>query len=590
MSVKVTKKTVNEIMDTFVDIEKSLKNRKSVLNKRYDTENTLFIYTRVSTKVQKEEGVSLDVQRQKGEDKGKELGLNTVLFNEGGKSSKHSNFLNRDKIDTLIQLVKKDKVKHLYVYDINRLSRNRDTGYYISSILFKHQVKVYTDSGQYDFGSDTDKFIYELFTSISVLENNRRRKWSMLGKIQSVKMGNWKGGRVNFGYSLRDKKVVVNKIEKKIVGEIFTMFDKGKTTRQIQRYLETQGIISRTGKTRFSLGTIQSMLKNTIYIGYMKIKIGEFNFTYKTDKIIDRDLFNRVQDRMKTTLQRKNQINKTEQFYMLRDFMYCSRCNNIMCGRKVNRKNNKNGENYYYCSSSNYRWKGTGEKKKQCTMKKSVNITKTDVLVWETIIDLFNNSHFLREEFKTENLSIKNVEKKEIKKEITKLNKKVKQIDVELNSMKQSIYELDVQRLSFKIKEDKYNFIKDGLDKEIKIKKDKKRDVLTRLDSFYSRKTWLNWIEKYKNKVTKLNKIKSDEKKREIIENYVDKIYVDYNEKKKEHSLDIHLKMKLFNDKLEYKNIENKSEGYDIIDGDFNKVIQFRRSKNTIEWSKKKGH
>ena len=45
-----------------------------------------------------------------------------------------------------------------------------------------------------------------------------------------------------------------------------------------------------------------------------------------------------------------------------------------------------------------------------------------------------------------------------------------------------------------------------------------------------------------------------------------------------------------FNDKLEYKNIENKSEGYDIIDGDFNKVIQFRRSKNTIEWSKKKGH
>ena len=92
-------------------------------------------------------------------------------------------------------------------FDINRLSRNRDTGYYINTILYKHQVNVYTDSGKFDFGSETDRFMFELFKNMSVLENERRRKWSMLGKIQSVKMGRWKGGTINFGYDLSDRKV-----------------------------------------------------------------------------------------------------------------------------------------------------------------------------------------------------------------------------------------------------------------------------------------------------------------------------------------------------------------------------------------------
>jgi hypothetical protein len=474
------------------------------------------------------------------------------------------------------------------VFDINRLSRNRDTGYYINTILYKHQVNVYTDSGKFDFGSETDRFMFELFKNMSVLENERRRKWSMLGKIQSVKMGRWKGGTINFGYDLSDRKVVVNKVEKKIVVDMFRMYDKGKTTRDIQRWLETQGVVSRYGNTRFSLGTIQSMLKNTIYVGYMKMKIGDYHFTFTTPKIVDRDLFNRCKKRMETILQRKNQINKSTQFYLLRDFMYCNRCGNIMCGRKVNRKNG-GGENYYYCSYSGYRWKNTGNKlKKKCDLKKSVNITKTDVLVWDTIIDLFKNSHFLREEFKKESLRVKNIEKEDIKKELNKLNKKVKQIDVEINSMKQSVYQLEVDRMSFKIKQDKFEFLTDGLEKEINSKKDIKGELLTEIDGMYSRKTWLDWIEKYKNKVNQLNKIKKVEDRRMILENYIEKILVDYDDTTKQHSLDIHLKMKLFNDKLEYRNIKDKSKGYDIIDGEKNKVIQFRRSKDVSVWSKKK--
>lgn len=588
MGIKVTKKSINQVIDTFVDIENKMGNRRKILKIKYDTESTLFTYLRVSSRVQEKEGTSLKTQREKGELKGKELGLNVIHFNEKGKSSKYDSFINREKIDELLQLVKLGKVKHLYVFDINRLSRNRDTGYYIKSILYKSKVNVYTDSGKYDFGSSTDRFIFELFSNLSVLENDRRRKWSMLGKIQSIRMGRWKGGVVNFGYDLKDKKVIVNKIEKSIVNKMFRMYDKGQSTRDIQKWLETEGIVSRYGNKRFSLGTIQSMLKNTIYIGQMKISIGEFNFDFTTPKIVDRELFRRVNNRIGTILQRKNQINKTTQFYLLRDLMYCNRCNNIMCGRKVNRKDSK-GENFYYCSYSGYRWKRTGNKiDKKCSLEKSVNITKTDVLVWETMIDLFRNSHILKEEFKKESLRVKYLEIDDLKKEINKLSKKIKQVNREINLMKESVYQLEVDRMSFKIKQDRFEYLTKGLDEEINKKRDTRDRIEEELEQCYSRNTFLVWIKNYHEKIDDLSKIKKLTEQREILNNYIEKILVDYDEKTKQHSLDIHLKMKLFNDKLVFKNIDNKKEGYDIIEGESNKVIKFRRSKDVSEWNKKK--
>lgn len=108
----------------------------------------LHIYTRVSTLVQADEGMSLDIQREIGIQRAKQLGLEPKVWDEGGKSSNHEEIDKRPILSQLLAEIQKGAVKHLYVYDQSRLSRND----YVSSIFRyecnKHGVTLYNKEGQ----------------------------------------------------------------------------------------------------------------------------------------------------------------------------------------------------------------------------------------------------------------------------------------------------------------------------------------------------------------------------------------------------------------------------------------------------------
>jgi len=563
------------------------KKRKS--KQVYDKNKTLFIYTRVSTEEQTK-GFSLESQRDIGEKLGKKLGLKTVLCNEKGKSSQHEELSKREVLMNLMNEVERGNVKYIYVFDLSRLSRNSNTSMYIRLQLYKHKCTLYTEKGEFNFDSIQDKLMFNVLSSFNEYENEMRRYRSVLGKIQSIKSGRWKGGMINFGYKLVDKMIEENKSESIHVKKMFDMYDSGKTTIDIQKYLHQEGILTRRGSELFSTGTIVSMLKNTIYLGYMNVEIEQQHFVLHTKQIISSEVFQRVQDRIDYSLRRRNQINKTTNFYLLRDFMYCKSCKNIICGRKVQRKNNIHGENYYYCSYSNYRWKKTGNKiSKLCTMNRSVNIEKTDYLVWNTICDLFENSYYLKEQFKKQSLDNVYNSRTMLDKDIKLVERKIKDLDREINTIRENIIKVHTDHLSLKITLDERDKIIDSVQSEIKKRDDTKIELLTQIQDYVTEKSWLDWISKYKSKVKKMRQTKDQNVQRQIIESFLHKIELDYDHETKEHVLDIRLRMSLFNDKLKYKSTKNKKLGYDIIDGNKNKVIKFRRSKNVEEWIKKKG-
>ena len=60
---------------------------KTSESKRSDPNMTLYIYTRVSTTVQADEGMSLDIQAEIGKERAKKLGFTPKVLNEGGVSS-----------------------------------------------------------------------------------------------------------------------------------------------------------------------------------------------------------------------------------------------------------------------------------------------------------------------------------------------------------------------------------------------------------------------------------------------------------------------------------------------------------------------
>jgi DNA invertase Pin-like site-specific DNA recombinase len=78
-------------------------------------QNTLHIYTRVSTKSQMEDGVSLETQLEEGIKKQKSLGLEYYqLWNEESASSDKETLENRPVMRELLESVDDGQIKHLY--------------------------------------------------------------------------------------------------------------------------------------------------------------------------------------------------------------------------------------------------------------------------------------------------------------------------------------------------------------------------------------------------------------------------------------------------------------------------------------------
>ena len=91
---------------------------------------TLHIYTRVSTSNQLD-GTSLDIQKEKGIKISKQLGMEYKIWNEGHGSGfeEYSEF--RPVFSRLLENIKDGKVKHFYVMDLSRLTRNEMDSYKI---------------------------------------------------------------------------------------------------------------------------------------------------------------------------------------------------------------------------------------------------------------------------------------------------------------------------------------------------------------------------------------------------------------------------------------------------------------------------
>ena len=156
--------------------------------------NILHIYTRVSSAIQQEEGTSLDNQKQLGIRKAAELGFDHQLWNEGGQSSFHDDLNNRPVIVSLLASIQAGQIKHLFVYNTDRLSRNQQTWAVIRFKLLEYGVTLHTASGQMNLKNPVDDLMLGILSEISQYDNRIRAERSRLGRFQKVQQGNWKGG------------------------------------------------------------------------------------------------------------------------------------------------------------------------------------------------------------------------------------------------------------------------------------------------------------------------------------------------------------------------------------------------------------
>ena len=547
--------------------------------------DVLHIYCRVSSGVQ-EKGNSLEEQEQSGIRLSKQLGLNHRTWNEESQTSKLDTLHNRPQMLGLLDEIDKGKVKHLYVISLDRLSRNESTSFNIKYKLIHNKVTLHTSTGQYDFDNYMDRFIYNTLSNSSVLENEMRRDKSVRGKISGMKKGHWKGGDINFGYKLVDKKLQIEKTESIHVKKIYEMYEKGKSTKDLQNYLLSNNIKTRRNNSIFPLQSITNILKNTIYIGYKDMKITDFHYRFECPPIVDESLFHKVQMKMKDILERKNQINRTQHEYLLRDYLYCEECKNGMSGHWREKLNQFN----YYCPNRSRVWKSYKNGKEKCRMRRSLSIKQTDFLVWETICDTLENSSTLKESFKNTQLESKFKSDKDVKNEVRRVRHHIQRISREINDLNENILLIEKQKWTNKMDEKTYKEVKSSIVENIQeLESQRDSKELTITDTLVQKK-WLNWIDRYSKKIDKYRDTKEKELMKEVYGEVLSKIYVDWDVETKEHILDIRLKLPLFNDKIEYIDKSNKSLGYKLKDGKKSKELRYKKTNNVKRFieSKKK--
>lgn len=309
-------------------------------------------YCRVSTE-QEEQQNSYQVQIAYYTDlinRKKEWSLVGIFADEGisGTQTKKRTEFNR-----MIRMCKNKKIDLVITKSISRFARNT-----VDCLEYVRQLKdlgigVIFEKESINTLTMTSEFMIALYGSFAQAESESISKNVSWGKEKA-----YREGKVQFQYKHllgykkgADGKPEIVPEEAKIVRMIYKLFLDGYSMRNIKKVLENKEILTATGKKIWNESLISSILKNEKYVGdallqktytldcithkVVKNK-GErpmFLVTDHHDPIVDRDIYNRVQQELARRSSKRKISDKTiteqgkySSKYALTELLICGQC------------------------------------------------------------------------------------------------------------------------------------------------------------------------------------------------------------------------------------------------------------------------
>ena len=527
----------------------------------------LDIYVRVSTDQQIDDGFGIENQKDVGTKVSQKLGMKPVFWNEGSKSSSSDLIEDRPVLNDLMFKINNGEVQNLWVFNNDRLSRNENVWNTIRLTLRKNGVNLYVGEGtKYSLENYMDDFIFGVMSEVTKYDNRLRTERLRRGKLSKVKSGGWKGGPPPFGYDLVNSQLKRNVLESNWVQKIYEEYGNGSTPYQITKLLMKNGVRSRRGNLVWSEHSVRRILQNTHYEGYWFYtdKLTDETVRVESPKLVPSYIIKKVRKRFD-----KSQLKSNYQKYetLLRDFLICGHCGSKF-GQRVSKDQYKN---HYFCrgNSENHRINGF-ESKKICNPKfgrvRSLEITKTDELVWETIVSVVERSILFKEMFKEENLKDKKTFGKSIG-EIKSIQRKIKLNEKRIEDINDVVLSNKIDGLLDEQNNQNMKKVLVELEKK-KLELYSENDELTnQVYQNNSDKKWVNWLDNFKDKIEDLRNSKLGiEDKKKFLEGVLSKIEVKTIDKQN-HQLKIKFNSPFVDDKLEW-NVKGKpKKGYKVLEG-----------------------
>lgn len=300
----------------------------------------------------------------------------------------------RPQYEAMMERLREGRADTVVIYDQSRMFRKMTAWFAFRDELATMDVRVISVTQPLIGGDlrDPANFLNEgvgaLFNQMWALQTRQK----VVEKMRHMaRNGQHTGGKPPLGYRIEAGRLVIDESEAPIVRRIFAEYAAGRSYKQIIDGLNRDGYKTKRGNP-FGTNSLHDLLHNEKYTGVLTYgkalhrEDGTRNTHHKDPAnmiriedahaaIIDRDLFNRVQDRMRGNERDRGGRPGSKREYPLRGKVFCGEC-----GAPLHINTSRHTYDYYKCS----------EKKRthQCD-NKSIPVDHLEQIVTDIVRRIF---------------------------------------------------------------------------------------------------------------------------------------------------------------------------------------------------------
>ena len=306
---------------------------KGTKTERIKTGNCV-IYTRVSTKEQADNNMSLSTQRRYCEQYAQKNGYTIMGYFGGTYESAQTD--ERKEFNNMLSFVKKsrDKISYIIVYSVDRFSRSGANAIYIAQQLKQSGVAIFSVTQPTDTTTANGSLQQNIQFIFSEYDNQLRREKCITGIKEALLRGEWCQGPP-IGYErgkLNGKKSWVVNETGKLLRKAFMW----KATEQVSNE-EARERLAKLG-LKISHQQMSSIFRNPFYCGLLSHNLLEGQVVEGIhEKLISKEIFLRVNE-----VQNRNPHGYTttevNDAIPLKRFLRCETCGSFLRGYIVKAK------------------------------------------------------------------------------------------------------------------------------------------------------------------------------------------------------------------------------------------------------------
>lgn len=372
----------------------------------------LGIYCRISREKEEGKDRSIEDQELSGIELAKRLNIEYRIYKDEGKSGTLP-IDKRPDLNRLIDDIFSGDVTKVYVYDQSRLERSPKVRFALKEVFRNNDIDLYTEFGKVEKNDESEL----LGDVLSILNNYQTKQIKKRIKgVQKRLVEQGKALAINpFGYKTdKNGYLVIDEENRERVKEIFDMSLKGNGAVTIARHLNELGVKKNHYSTKWIGNNVLEIIKNPIYKGE-RMRNG---IKYDIEPILDAGYWQKVNDNLANN--KVNRGARASHFYLLKNVVKCGRCG----GNYVGHVNSGNRTNNYRCTTKR------AEVEIKCGNRSISRPELDNAIMW-----LFDNGNLRKK-------VIKHFSKGKDSKEVKDLKKKIKVAQQNINSANRDINKL----------------------------------------------------------------------------------------------------------------------------------------------------